>query len=74
MAASGQYGVGAELALRGAGSAGAGGRQRAANTDSDSDEEEAEVGGSLRATLGVGRRRGRAEEEAGASGLGEIGK
>ena len=65
MAESGQYGIGAELALRGEGSAGAGGRQRAANTNSDSDEEEAVVGGSLRAMLGVGRRRGRAEGEAG---------
>ena len=31
----------------------------------------AEVGGSLRATLGVGRRRGRAEEEAGEEEGGE---
>ena len=49
MAASGQYGIGAEMALR---------RQRAINTDSDSDEEEAVVGGSLRATLGAGHAEG----------------
>ena len=49
MAASGQYGIGAEMALR---------RQRAINTDSDSDEKEAVVGGSLRATLGVGHAEG----------------
>ena len=70
MAESGQYGIGAELALRGEGPAGAGGRQWAANTNSDSDEEEAVVGGSLRATLVVGRRRGRAEGEAGGEGGG----
>ncbi len=49
MAASGQYGIGAEMALR---------RQRAINTDSDSDEEEDVVGGSLRATLGAGHAEG----------------
>ena len=49
MAASGQYGIGAEMALR---------RRRAINTDSDSDEEETVVGGSLRATLGVGHAEG----------------
>ena len=53
MAASGQYGIGAEMALR---------RQRAINTDSDSDEEEAVVGGSLRATLGVGHAEGAGEQ------------